>query len=63
MASQILTRSKSSTYETQIRRNRLRRVLLETLERRELLAADLVGLVDYQASSTLAATATNAAGL
>ncbi|MEZ6150590.1 MAG: Ig-like domain-containing protein [Pirellulaceae bacterium] len=55
MASQLSTRSKSSSYETQLRRNRLRRVLLETLERRELLAADLIGLADYQATSTLTA--------
>ncbi len=45
MASQLFTRSKSPSYEMQMRRNRLRKVLLETLERRELLAADSAGVV------------------
>jgi hypothetical protein len=44
MASHILSHLKPSTLETQCRRNRLRRILLETLERRELLAADLLTL-------------------
>lgn len=55
MASQFPTRSHSSAYEIQLRRNRLRRTLLETLERRELLAADLLGVVDYTTTATITA--------
>ena len=40
MASQFSSRQESSSFEKRSRRNRLRRVLLEALERRELLAAD-----------------------
>ena len=40
MVSLLSSRSQPSSNETQLRRNRLRRVLLETLERRELLAVD-----------------------
>lgn len=51
MASHILAHLKPSTLETQGRRNRLRRILLETLERRELLAADLLTLGDMGVES------------
>lgn len=41
MASQLSSRQESTSYEKNLRRNRLRRILLESLERRELLASDL----------------------
>ncbi|MEC8555200.1 MAG: Ig-like domain-containing protein [Planctomycetota bacterium] len=41
MASHNPARPVSSVYEKQLRRNRLRKILIETLERRELLASDL----------------------
>lgn len=41
MASHNPARPVSSLYEKQLRRNRLRKILIETLERRELLASDL----------------------
>ncbi|QDV22465.1 DVUA0089 family protein [Aureliella helgolandensis] len=44
MASHFYTRSKPTTQPTTTR-NRLRRILLETLERRELLAADSAGVI------------------
>lgn len=60
MASHILAHFKPSTLETQCRRNRLRRILIETLERRELLAADLLtlGELGMESSYTSRATAT-----
>ncbi|MEZ6135388.1 MAG: tandem-95 repeat protein [Pirellulaceae bacterium] len=51
MASPLLSSLKNSSTEIQRRRNRLRKILLESLERRELLAADLFGLDDYSHQS------------
>lgn len=59
MASQLFSRTKSA-HEIQLRRNRLRKILLETLERRELLAADLMGLGDYGSQSSYTAGMQNA---
>ncbi|GIX00190.1 MAG: hypothetical protein KatS3mg111_3522 [Pirellulaceae bacterium] len=42
MASQVSSRSRSSWIDKCLRRTRLRRALLESLERRELLAADML---------------------
>lgn len=49
MASQLSSRS--SSYETALKRSRLRRILLETLDRRELLAADAAAPVFAQGTS------------
>ena len=56
MASHLFSRPSSAKF---ILRNRLRRVLLESLERRELMAADLMGFSDLGApvSYTLAGQA------
>ena len=45
MASQLSSSTKSVSLKSQMRRKWLRHVLLETLERRELLAADSAGVV------------------
>ncbi len=51
MASQLFTRSNTPSLEKRMRRNRLRKVLLETLERRDLMAADLLALDAYSTTN------------